>query len=831
MLDLRAMLGDAMYEGFMHHVALGRYNVLLGAGASADSLDQHGERMPVGTMLRDEIAHTFKLSDAHDKSLKRVYALASDARDDRGSTVEDFVKERFTQTKPADWLDDLLRIQWRSMWTLNVDDTIERAHTRLGAAARQKLKSVSWTDKHYQADRRLDELVLIHLHGKAHRANRTNELIFDISGYTTSLLDQHRWLKIFGDEYPAKPFVIIGASIDEEIDLQDVFSEGRVSTTASPSLIVLKSIDEFQEREYRRYGLVPVCATGQEFVEAVRAALPEFLNQLTDDELGITDATPQESLRFLTQWKRLSPTSKPLNTAGHDLYLGHEPTWYDATHEFISRRPAVKRIKDALVKLDASGPMGAVLIFGDAFSGKSSVLFRLSHELAQDGFRPWIFTGESALDVEATLYWLQREPKAVLIIDNASDFARDVKTVLAEARARKITAKVVLFERTRRAQHIEDMLVGEETSELRIRPQLDSGEVESLLETLQSKRRLGVLTNMAATERSAFFKGHDRKLFSAMAALEDGRGFQQRVSDELAKAISREQKELLAAVSLSSRLGYPLPFELTKTSANVTPVVAQRLVNHELVDLLEAGPGGIRTRHRIFGELLIEELPPEARRATIVRLALAVAPYISPQAIRESTLYYRIARGLMGTEILGELLGANTRLVLGVYEDLEKAYDWNARFWEQRALAAADANLFEPAFSWAEQAVGRKRDALTLTTTGKVLMLRATSEAQGGTWPTTSFERAEQSLRDARELEGNRAEYPIETFLTYIRKLINLVPQRDSTLDEQLRMLWSNWYSAILALDEGSRVRLDRIRRESATSWAKIWPDDDVAAY
>lgn len=828
MLELRSVLGDDAFDAFMHSVALGRYNLLLGAGASADSLDRHGDPMPIGRMLKDEIASSFNLKGAHDKSLKRVYALADGATDSRGRTLPEFIKDRFTGTRPAGWLDDLLRIQWESMWTLNVDDTIEAASQRIGPAARQQLRSVSWTDRHYQADRRRDELVLVHLHGKAHRAHKRNELIFDISGYTTSLQDQHRWLKIFGDDFPSKPFIIIGASIDEEIDLQDIFNEGRVSDTTTPSLIVLKSIDDFQDKEYRKYGLIPVRATGEDFVEAVKAALPEFLDLLTDDELGITESTPRESLRFLDQWKRLSPTPEPLRPPKHDLYLGHEPNWFDATHDFISRRPAVKQIKDSLSKFDAGRSTAAVIVFGDAFSGKSSVLFRIGLELDQEGHRPWLFTGDSALDVEAALYWLMREPKAVLIIDNASDFAHDVKAMLGEARARKLTAKVLLFERARRARHVSDMLLGENAVEVAVPSRLSAHETATLVDTLKNKRRLGVLTNMTNQERKAFFLKHDRELFSAMAALEDGRGFQQRVIDELAKATSRKQKDLLAATSLSSRLGYPLPFELTRTSANVSPVEAQHLVGDELADMLEVARDGIRTRHRIFGELLIDELPVSERRDVIVRLALAVAPYVSPQAIRGATLYYRIARGLMGAEILSELLGGSSDLVLSVYGDLESAYDWNARFWDQRALAAADANEFEPAFSWAQQAVARKRDALSLTTTGKVLMLRAVSEARSGVWPTTTFENAEQYLRDARHLEGSRAEYPIETFLTYIRRLLKLVPQRDRALDQQIRLLWNNWFNAILVLDEGSQLRLDRLRRESVAAWEKMWPNDDL---
>jgi uncharacterized protein YicC (UPF0701 family) len=179
----------------------------------------------------------------------------------------------------------------------------------------------------------------------------------------------------------------------------------------------------------------------------------------------------------------------------------------------------------------------------------------------------------------------------------------------------------------------------------------------------------------------------------------------------------------------------------------------------------------------------------------------------------------------MGTEILGELLGADHNAILGIYEELQEAYDWNARYWDQRALAAADAHEYEQAFSWAEQAVLRKRDALSLTTTGKVLMLRAVNDAtKFGTWPTTVFEKAEENLAAARRMEGSRAEYPIETFFTYLLRLVRAISDRDPALNEQLRLLWSTWFTAILELEPASQLRLERVRVEALKEYELIWP-------
>lgn len=479
----------------------------------------------------------------------------------------------------------------------------------------------------------------------------------------------------------------------------------------------------------------------------------------------------------------------------------------------------IKRAIEEIHKSYKSQTSGAILLSGEAFSGKSSVLLKLASELIDSGYKAWQFVGDEALDVEAALHWTMRDPKAVLLVDNSSDFAKDVHELLEEAKSRRIVVQVVLVDRARRSKHISEILATERFAELKVHGKLSAEEVDALIVTLDAKRRLGALTNESKTSRKKYFNDHGEKIFSAMAALEDGRGFQQRVSDELARASSKSARALLAAVSLTSRLGYPLPFELTKTSCGLTAADAQILVDGELSDLLEVRSGGIATRHRIFGELLIDELSGEVRKEAVVRLALAAAPNVSPAAIRASTIYYRIARGLMGAEILGELFRSHSETILEVYADLEDAYDWNARYWDQRALAAADAHRYEKAYSWAEQAVARKRDALSLTTTGKVLMLRAVSEASAGEWPTDTFEKAERYLADAKQVEGNRAEYPIETFLYYVARLVRMVPDRDPALNRQIRTLWNSWFASIAGLEEGSKLRLDRIRRESLRDW------------
>lgn len=822
MIDLMGALGEEHFRAMMHGIARGRYQVLLGAGASVSSRDRRGESLPTGRELRDDVVDAFELPPADSMSLKRVYQLAKTRSGPGGATIDEYLAERFTETQPAEWYDVLLKMEWAGLWTLNIDDCVERAAVRLGSDARQKAISISWTDRHRVIDRRRDNLNIVHLHGKASRASRAGELVFDIASYVNALTAQHRWMKIFGDEFPASPFLVVGASLDEEIDLQSVFEEGRADKSAlHPSVIVLRDIDDFQEQEYRGYGLIPVRSTAEDFFNAVRQALPDFLDELAPDEVEAASGASPETLKFLEDWRRLSLTDKPRIDRAHDLYLGHEPRWSDAVMGLISRRSANSAALSHVTRRLKYGEHAVVLITGEAFSGKSSMLFDLSVELIGRGFTPYCLDQSGAIDVESILYWTGRVPKSVLLIDNSSDFAQDIAALLDDPRTKERTLRIAMVERSSRTPHIKAQLISHHSANVSIPAKLSDAESSRLLALLSKRKRLGILTPMSQRERTAFVDERGRKLFSVMAALEDGRGFQSRVRDEFDKVTSREHRRLLAVVGLTSRMGYFLPLEIVKTSAGLTAHDAEGAVLGELSDLLAVERGRLSARHRVFGEILVNYLTKDERLEAMEGLGRALAPHVSPDSISAATLYYRIARTLMGRAMVLELLGGDRGMALEFYSRLESAFDWNARFWEQRALTAALDLRFEPAYSWALQSVARKRDAFTLNTTGVVLMQRAFHEALSGEWPTDTYEKAVGYLDEARKLEGPKAEYPIETFFTYTTRIIERVSDRDRGLNTQLRHLWSSWYNAILTLDPTSQLRLEDVRRQAGIAWDK----------
>jgi hypothetical protein len=185
----------------------------------------------------------------------------------------------------------------------------------------------------------------------------------------------------------------------------------------------------------------------------------------------------------------------------------------------------------------------------------------------------------------------------------------------------------------------------------------------------------------------------------------------------------------------------------------------------------------------------------DKERALYLSLALAkqLSPYITRQTITQRTVHYRISRGLLDHEVIADWIGKDN--VPAWYEALTDYYGWNARFWEQRALAEAARGQFDKAESYAARAVGILDDAYSLNTYGTILM-RKTIEWFDPESPSAN----EYYWRGVRELGASvnkdklESHYPYITFFRhtylYVEKAF---PNRP--IDPGIQHEWNRWYN------------------------------------
>ncbi|MGP9788132.1 P-loop NTPase [Glutamicibacter sp. 287] len=805
MFDLKTVLSAEQFNSYMEAIALGKYMVLLGAGASYTSRNRYGDEIPGTIKLTDNITREFQVPSSVNADLKRVFRYAKDKQGRNGRSLSHYMVDNFTQTSPADWYQDFLQINWKMLWSLNVDDCVEVAHRQLGAKARQKLFSISWHESAKASSAQKMDLLLVHLHGKARSS--VENMIFDVSQYVSSVKEQYRWLKVFGDDFPHNPFVILGAGLIGEFDLDETISKRTKSDI--PSLIVLKDIDPLSRDEYERNGLIPIEANVEDFIQSTREYLYEYEMKIQPNLLREANGMNESFRLFSQQWKELKIPVRIINDKKHDLFAGHAPDWSDALNGKISRRAISDEIIIELTDESISGQNHVVFVHGAPFSGKSSLKYQVSKKLLDKNYQVFELTGEGSIDPEALSYWVNRIPKSIFIIDNAADFSREIETMLSSNLFENSSLRVLLIERDSRRDHLRSSIVGFEVKIKKIPEKLSRNDVKLLLSSLKTHKALGVLGASSDEEKLKFFAEYDNKLFSTMAKLSDGRGFRHRIEDEMHVVTSRSAKRLLSVVGLTNFLGYALPSNIIASSTDISPKEVDHLIETELGDLVTKIDGGISAHHRIFGELFFDMTDADQQQDAVISLGISLAPHVNSFAIRDNSIHYRILRSLMSYKSLLTIFNNDYDRVLSIYETLEEANNWNARFWEQRALCAAEARRFEKAIDWSYIALDRRTDHYSLNTIGTVRMKWALDLVGNGFWPSDQYQKAVQALNDAYEHHKDSNEAPFVTFFNYTNSILEKGRPAESLIVSEVQSWWTLWMSRIMISDERTRIKLE----------------------
>ena len=237
--------------------AAGEYHLLLGAGASRDAIAPDGTRLPTSSELARLLSAEFGVPFEEGDLLWRVYSRAIEEVGE--AAVYRWLRERYWGVTPPAWMDSVARASWAAIWTLNIDDSFEAAYARVHATGARRVSTVNWDDSF----RISNDLAVIHLHGCVDR-DEPRKLVMSLSDYQDVALAGAVWPLVFRDVYGASPFVIIGARLRDEPDIEAVVAN-RKPTHPAPTFYVSPSISAAVEQDLRRWHLVPARMTGAEF--------------------------------------------------------------------------------------------------------------------------------------------------------------------------------------------------------------------------------------------------------------------------------------------------------------------------------------------------------------------------------------------------------------------------------------------------------------------------------------------------------------------------------------------------------------------------------------
>jgi len=799
-------------------VARGEYSLLLGAGASYGGIGG-GRALPGGPELAAEFLADFGVPDTIPPlDLPLAYEAIQDRQTADAINVADYLRNRFIGCTPPAWQRILAALTWKRIWTLNIDDTIEQTY-HMTSSRRQAVRSVNWRDGHFDPDP--GDLQVVHLHG---RADNHSSIVFSIPEYFDATTSRHAWHRIFADHFRERPIIVIGASLHSEMDLAAIIRRGSASldTSGRPSLYVAPDLAQVHRDFVARYNLLYVNATAQDFLTALVAAarVREAALKATVSVPGAV--LPSEALRFLDQFGLLrSVTVRPRNY--RDFYHGYDPTWFDIQIDKDAVFETQKVVTNALKahRSSATPVQRLELIHGFWGTGKSTALLRVAREMIKEGADTYLFRGDSTIDAEATAWWLSKRPNTVLFIDGVADYAHELSVLLEACAEAGIPAHIVGTERHHRLRQIQSAVPHQllDYTGVRFMRRLSNLDIVELLSTLNAHNRLGKITRLSTNARfDHFARVSGRHLFTGMSTLEEGPGFGDRIRTEFTnETLSPQEHDLLGLCAFAYEFGYPLAIGLAAHGSGLTLTeIGNSVEGGPLSEWLELGSQGLRVRHRRIAYLIVEELldlPTRYRLAST--LARSIAPHVTINAIFNRSRPYLIAKQLLDADSVRRWMGPRA---LEWYENIAASYSWNARYWEQRALAHVHEEDYATARSYAEKALDIHADPFTHTTLAVVLLrqLRA-ALASGAPFDEGTLDTAIDLLDRARQRTRARDAFPYTVFFVEMPHIIRALRGRGHDM-KVLDDLFEAWLlqaeGSELGAEPQVRTLLARVRRE-----------------
>jgi hypothetical protein len=770
-------LHEDTWAAMITGLALKRYQLLLGAGVSRDVADRKGNRLPSGDGMAIEIADVFGLdvSPTERKDLSRLFRSAGRRATKSGKTRDEWLTERFSKTSPPAWYQVLGGVSWRTIWTLNIDDAVERA-------LRERVRAVHFAE----TDMGIPDGVIpvVHLHGDARDPNRG--FVFSVDEYKSYVDTAKSWPTKFQETLSDDPFIIMGAALHHEFDLTTALNaRARAVARQEPTIAVMPNPTALDREDFAEWNIEIFDGTAEQFLNRVRDDLPAAVNSLATTNGAVSPAAPA-LVRFLEHWH---PTLQGKKTRWHDYLAGDEPEPSDVSNGLIVPRA----LEPEIIKDLANGK--PVLMWGRPFSGKTSIALSVASKMSSQGYTFFSFQEESRLDIGAVLVRVRELPQTVLVIEYAGEFVRSLEELLERAREEGLPLRLLAIEREGPSERLKALGVFEEHE---VHGHLGDDELESLVELLRRKGQLvAKWKHPSSTSISNLRKAKVNDLTGVLIELVLGEALESRVKNDY-RAINTASGRAIAILgAIGSRVGGGISLGIAAAALGTTArAIESRLQDDNVAySMAQIRGGRIRLRNRLFGELLTEKiLSQKEAYGLVVGLCRALAPQLSRQAISDNTWAYRMARHLLDHDQLSKLIG-RPRLD-DFYSEIEDGFEWNSRFWEQRALAASFDRQHPAAERFANNGVEANRDGYSLTTLATVKFRKLAHSHPGLGEPEVDDEMwvALHLLREARDKSVHFSEHPFITFFSNMQTYAERVKQRGGSLSSDVVREWNEWW-------------------------------------
>ena len=727
----------------------GRYNLILGAGASKGAKSVDGRPLPLGQEYASEIIDTLGLKIRPDTPLQYVWEAAVAKTGSEQNLRRESTVRRFLNCQPAQYHLLIPTFTWNRIYVFNIDDVILGVYRRVSARL-QDVRPVHFDQEYREADPVSDELQVIYLHGGEPFPDLP--IIFGPPSYAATATRQHTWWHVFADTFLSQPVIVIGASLREPDFETYLYLKRRPPGPLLPSsYFVSPDIDDADRATCSRLGLVPVPMAGEQFLSELATIVPErervSVRRAREVKLPLSSSAIQSAPLLATIGRQFVIVNDRNSWPSIDrdpaaFYEGYDTSWDDIRDQrdvqFAFEQSVFALGRDFLKSESQSPRLRVLILEGTAGTAKTTGLMRIAASLAEIGSPTLYFWAKERLRDEVLIELVSGwRPTDVLIlaIDSLADNVRQLRRFVMNYPQNGPRCLLLAAERSAQKVYVEQNLSDVVPLEFQPIPGLKMSEALDLATKLRLAAKLGRFAGLTDRQLADRFTGArpsdwgGQLLVILLQVVPGGGTFRERLANEWKSIPDDIAKTFYGCVCLAAACEVPVK----------SAIAFRAIAPHDASEVFDKVAGAmrgliswfdgewLRPRHRVIAETTVRHCMSSSQVFDIsLRLSSALAPYVSRHAIMNRTPEARLARRLMDAD--GLVVPRLRQDAERWFELLERYWGWNSRYWEQRALVALKQTRYNRARDYAEQALGLEEHPLPMTTCALILIASAEND-------------------------------------------------------------------------------------------------------
>jgi hypothetical protein len=737
----------------------------------------------------------------------------------------EYLTSCFKNCTPADFHYSFNRINWKNIFTTNVDDIIESVFKNT------QTKLQVFNTKRMTQDYKGENILKYYkLHGDVN--NKSEGFIFLKNQYLNTVVDEKFNFPIlkFSELLYIDTFCFIGTSFDE-IDIEKYIvhfhKQNSQHLPKHKIYYIAKDIYEEEIVELEARNIIPIQATAEMFITKLleykeikeNSSKLKIIKKISTNELLEKMGFECINNKSLNLSKEEVTIHKPI-----DFYLGYSPKWIDIAS---SSDAIFSYTKNIIEKIEDSKNFQLFVTIGKSGNGKTTSFKRILYNFSNNN--DYIVIEHKYLDeinnnvVNDLVKIINREPKHLIIgIDNGSWSFKFIEQIYTKVK-QNIRVSFVITSRYPEYYRERTYISGLPNITNYIDDNLTFENAEKVIEVLDEKGYLGKLAKSPTKkERITEFlslKNNNKDLFTSLIYATKGRGFFDRINMRIDETLQKNDIniKLLLLLALLDKFG----------SIGLNKSIFYNAFKDEIDDLniLLNSIGDILDKNfqntefiKIRGEYvtnyifdnIFKYVEKEYILSTTSKLLMYITTLYDIDKRKKRNYKTEVSSLLLNSRNYFNYLNINDKKSFDdFYNILKDYYKDVAPFWLYYAKMEMKLNALDSAWIHLDQAKALNSSYEIEHTIGQWYLINARSQSSY-IEAKKEFSKGEEIM--IKQINMNRDAYPVHTYIdefmffsnkykenlnpSIIKKLVKIINNARKEFSEQviIQIIWKKFY-------------------------------------